>query len=144
MGIARIKHCSVSARDPERCARVLAELSGGWAERFVAPGLEGAWTCMWSENDELVEFLPEGVALVRGPRGGAFVAEPAARAVGACHVQLEISMPLRRVRECADRFGVTHGFRFVSSAPLYEVWLEERLLVELVSEEIRSEGRASC
>ncbi len=54
------------------------------------------------------------------------------------HFQIEVKTSLQDIKAVADRFGLTHKFRPSRGGPLYDVWFEEQLLIEFVSDEIRN------
>ena len=53
------------------------------------------------------------------------------------HFQLEVSTSLSEIKLIADQCGFKHSFRSNRGGPLYDVWLEDQLLVEFTSDEIR-------
>ena len=126
---ATLLHLSVAAADPRRAAELLAELSGGTVEPFTAPGLTGAFVCLWP-NGQLVEFVPRGVHL----RPGGRFSVGASPGPNSTHFQLRVPQTtLAQVQTLARTSGCELRFRGPSrGGPLQELWLEPELMVELV------------
>jgi len=130
----RIRHCSIAVRNPEKVATALAELTQGEAQPFSP--VAGGFVCLWGGwEGDFIEFYPRGVHLVSGPEGAHFESG-GQTGDNSTHLNLEINKPLLEVKQIADRYGLTHCFRAGGGGPLYEVWLEDDFLVELVSKEI--------
>ena len=51
---------------------------------------------------------------------------------------LETAQSLDHLKAVAESHGLHHRFRPRLGGPLYEVWLENQILVEFVSDEIRN------
>jgi hypothetical protein len=134
-----IHHVSIPARDPQHVAEVLAELLGGYAGPFIGP-MPGAWVAYEEDEhgsgievyDERTQLLPgEGEAM------GAVVHAEMPTAV-AFHALISV----RTDRATIERIGAREGWRtrhFWRGPPgvrlfeLYEFWVENRVLLELVT-----------
>lgn len=134
----KIKHLSVVVKNPERAAKVVAELANGKAEQFFSKYMQGAWVCMWGgDTDELIEFLPEGYLMYPTDLGANFKAASEKHGYNSTHFQLEVDIPVESLKAVASKHNCHHYFRPRFGGPLYEVWIEDQFLVEFVSDEIR-------
>jgi hypothetical protein len=132
----RIGHASVYADDPERAASALAALIGGQVAPF--PPHSAGWVCFLSAErtgwqHEFVEFYPRDTQLVRIDSVSArpkFAPVEGGRATGAgSHVNLVVPMSASEIEQACALTDRPHGWRWQG---LMDVWLEERLMVELV------------
>ncbi|HVY65275.1 MAG TPA: hypothetical protein VHH11_10695 [Gammaproteobacteria bacterium] len=137
-----IHHVSIPARDPEHVARVLAEVLGGYAGPFVGP-FPGAWVVYQEDGfgsgievyDERTLLEPgEGDAMGAGRLG------EAPRAV-AFHALISVKTD----RATIERVGAREGWRTrhfwrgpgsVRLFELYEFWVENRVMLELATEDM--------
>ncbi len=139
-----IHHVSIPARDPEHVARVLAELLGGYAGPFIGP-IPGAWVVYQEDGvGSGVEIYDERTTLVPGDgetmcstRQG----EPP-RTV-AFHALISVKAD----RETIERVGAREGWRTrhfwrgpngTRLFELYELWVENRVMLELATEDMLS------
>jgi hypothetical protein len=134
-----IHHVSIPARDPRHVAEVLAELMCGRCHPFGP--LEGAFmAASGDEHGSMVEVYPERATLEipNDEKQVVFGNQPAPRA---WPFHLLLSVP--REREEIERIGSREGWRtklFGRGIPgqkpffhVIEFWLENRLMVEVVS-----------
>lgn len=134
-----IKHLSVSSREPEKAAKALAEMTDGRAVAFTSSNMQGAWVCIWDEaTNQLIEFLPHNYLMHPTDYGADFKKMDQAQNFNSTHFQLEIKLPVERIKSVADKYNFRHSFRPRRGGPLYDVWFEDQLLVEFVSDEIRN------
>src|SRR5262245_53893698 len=137
-----IHHVSIPARDPERVASVLAELLGGYHGPFIGP-FPGAWTVYAEDGFGTgIEVYPERMTLVPGAgdeMSGALDGEP--QATSAFHALISVKCD----RATIERIGAREGWRTrhfwrgpgtVRLFELYEMWIENRILLELVTEDM--------
>lgn len=137
-----IHHVSIPARDPEHVAKVLAELLGGYAGPFVGP-FPGAWAAY--EEDGLgsgIEVYPERIALVPGEGDAECAMRLADPPPGtAFHALISVKVD----RETIEKIGAREGWRTqhfwrgpgdVRLFELYEMWIENRVLLELATEDM--------
>ncbi|HVZ90494.1 MAG TPA: hypothetical protein VG843_02495 [Rhizomicrobium sp.] len=137
-----IHHISIPAREPERVARVLAELMGGYAGPFIGP-IPGAWAVYQEDGAGTgIEVYEETTALLPGDgdaMGFAGRGEPP-RAV-AFHALISVA----RDRATIERIGAREGWRtkhFWRGPPgrplfeLYEFWIENRVMLEVATEDM--------
>ena len=134
----KIKHLSVVVKNPERAAKVVAELSHGRAEQFISKNMHGAWVCKWvGDTDELIEFLPESYLMYSTDLGANFKTATEKHGYNSTHFQLEVDISVESLKKIADKYNCHHYFRARFGGPLFEIWVEEQFLVEFVSDEIR-------
>ncbi len=137
-----IHHVSIPARDPEHVARVLAELLGGYAGPFVGP-IPGAWVVY--EEDGFgsgIEVYSERTTLVPGDgdaMGATCLGEPPTA------VAFHALISVKANRDKIERIGSREGWRtqhFWRGPPgvrlfeLYEFWVENRVMLELATEDM--------
>ncbi|NOS81808.1 MAG: hypothetical protein HOP32_09545 [Nitrospira sp.] len=130
-----IGHVSVYADDPNSAASTLSALIGGTVAPF--PPHKGGWVCFLSANrvgweHEFIEFYPRTtkLAFVDKNTHPKFVPVEGGAATGAgSHVNLIVPMSALEIEAACQRVGKPHGWRWEG---LMDVWLEERLMVELV------------
>mgnify|MGYP005806265167 CR=1 FL=1 len=138
-----IHHISIPARDPEHVAKVLAELLDGYAGPFVGP-IPGAWAAYAEDvHGTGVEVYPERTTLVPGKDGGmGTVALLDAPAAVAFHALISV----KAGRADIERIGAREGWRTqhfwrgpnpqIRLFELYEFWVENRVMLELVTEDM--------
>lgn len=137
----KIKHLSLSSEQPELAAKRLAEATGGEAIEFPSSTMTGAWMCVWDmAQNELIEFIPNNYALQWGEHSATYVQQPNALTYSNAHCLLEYSGKLQTIVDVAEKYGLKHRFRERFGGPLYELWLEDNLLIEFISKEIKSLG----
>jgi hypothetical protein len=138
-----IHHVSIPARDPEHVASVLAELLGGYSGRFIGP-IPGAFVAYAEDaHGTGIEVYPEGAVLVPGPGPedmGRTELGPAPTAV-AFHALISVKVD----RATIERIGAREGWRCFHSwrgpkgvrlFELYELWVENRVMLELATEDM--------
>lgn len=139
-----IKHLSVSVKNPEQAARALAEMTQGNAQTFTSRNMTGAWVCMWNEKtNHLIEFLPNDYLMYSTDYGADFKKLQFQQNFNSTHFQLEVQTPLEDLQRVANAYGFQHKFRPNRGGPLYDIWFEEQLLIEFVSDEIRTLAQPS-
>ncbi len=135
-----IHHVSIPARHPERVARVLAELLGGYAGPFIGP-IPDAWVVYQEDGVGTgIEVYSEETTLVPSERGG--LAQPAhPPAAVAFHALLSVQADRSMIERIGAREGwrTQHCWRGPPGRPLfelYEFWVENRVLLELATEDM--------
>jgi len=137
-----IHHVSIPARNPEHVAQVLAELLGGYAGPFVGP-IPGAWVVY--EDDGFgsgIEIYEERTTLVPGEgdaMGAARQGEPP-QAV-AFHALISVKADRDKIERIGAREGwrTRHYWRGPAGTrlfELYEFWVENRIMLELATEDM--------
>jgi hypothetical protein len=137
-----IHHVSIPARNPEHVARVLAELFQGYAGPFIGP-MQGAWVATQEDGfgtgievyDERTMLSPgEGDAM-----GEVRLGEPP-QAV-AFHALISVKVDRAAIERIGAREGwrtqhLWRGPRGVRLFELYELWVENRVMLEIVTEDM--------
>lgn len=134
-----IHHLSIAAREPQHTAEVLAELMGGRAVPFP-PHPGSFFALQLDEHGSGVEVYPAGTELEpNGDVGGSFVKRPAEAGYGSTHFALSVKTDAGRVEEVAKRNG-WHCFT-CNRGPFHviEVWVENRMMVEILPPEFAAE-----
>ncbi len=134
-----IHHLSIPARDPERVARVLAELLGGYAGPFIGP-MPGAWVVYQEDGfGSGIEVYGERTTLVPG-EGDAMCTVRLGEPPQALAFHALISV--KADRATIERVGAREGWRtrHLWRGPggtrlfeLYEFWVENRVMLELAT-----------
>jgi hypothetical protein len=137
-----IHHVSISARNPEHVARVLAELLGGYASPFIGP-IPGAWVAYAGDGVGTgIEVYTEQTTIAPGD-GGA-MGEATSREPPAW-VPFHALVSVKVDRATIERIGSREGWRTlhfwrgpgdVKLFELYEFWVENRIMLELVTEDM--------
>jgi hypothetical protein len=138
-----IHHLSIPARDPQHVAGVLGELLGGYVGPFIGP-IPGAWVAYADDGHGTgFEVYPERTTLVPGDGGDmgrVELRDPPASV--ACHALVSVKVD----RATIERIGAREGWRTlhfwrgpspeVRLFELYELWVENRVLIELATEDM--------
>lgn len=131
-----IKHLSIGVKDPKRAANALAELTKGNVDSFHP--VKGAFVCLWPDWDgQFVEFYSSDVHLVPTDEGADFRSIKAISHFSSTHINIETALTGAEVKVIADRYGYKHFFRPIHGGPLHEVWIDNELLIELVTKDLR-------
>lgn len=136
-----IHHVSIPARDPAHVAGVLAELVGGYAGPFVGP-IPGAWVVY--EEDRFgsgIEIYPEQTTVVPGGELEAQVELHTPPGSLAFHALLSVKVDRATIERIGAREGWTtrhfwRGPQGTKLFELYEMWVENRVLFELATEDM--------
>jgi len=137
-----IHHVSIPARNPEHVARVLAELFQGYAGPFIGP-MKGAWVVYQEDGFGTgVEVYDERTMLSPGEgdaMGEVRLGEPP-QAV-AFHALISVKAD----RAAIERIGAREGWRTrhfwrgprgTRLFELYEIWVENRVMLEIVTDDM--------
>jgi hypothetical protein len=135
-----IHHVSIPAKNPEHVASVLAELLGGYSGKFIGP-IPGAWVAY--AEDEYgtgIEVYPERTMIVPG-KGEAEIGQAVlgeAPQALAFHALISVSVDRATIQKIGEREGwrVLHSWRGPPGKPLfelYELWIENRIMLELAT-----------
>ncbi|HXC59456.1 MAG TPA: hypothetical protein VN645_09065 [Steroidobacteraceae bacterium] len=136
-----IHHVSIPARDPAHVAKVLAELLGGYAGPFVGP-FPNAWVVYQEDGhgtgieiyEERTQLLPEGDGHAIGHAGETSGGT-------AFHALISVNVDRADIQRIGAREGwVTRHFwrgpPGVKLFELYEFWVENRILLEVVTQDM--------
>ena len=137
-----IHHVSIPARNPEHVARVLAEVLGGYAGPFIGP-FPGAWVVYQEDAfGSGIEIYEERTLLEPGD-GDAMGNVRLGDAPNAVAFHALISV--KTDRATIERVGAREGWRTrhfwrgpgtVRLFELYEFWVENRVMLELATEDM--------
>ena len=138
-----IHHISIPARDPRHVAHVLGELLGGYVGPFVGP-IPGAWVAYADDaHGTGIEVYPERTTLIPGKADdeqGEVVLGDTPTAV-AFHALLSVKASRATIEAVGAREGwrTRHFWRGPPGNPLfelYEFWVENRVMLEVATEDM--------
>jgi hypothetical protein len=133
-----IHHISVSAQNPQHVAQVLAEIFKGQAVPF--PPAPGSYMVVaMDEHGTAVEVLPAGSEIMPGSGPCVFAKNPMASEFTATHAAISVSASQSEI----ESIGAREGWRVVrcdrdSFFDVIEFWVENRLMIELLTPEMKS------
>lgn len=138
-----IHHISIPAQHPEHVAKVFAELLGGYAGPFIGP-IPGAWVAYAEdEHGSGIEVYPERTTLVPGEKASMSAVE---LRDAPPFVPFHALLSVKADRAAIERIGAREGWRTipfwrgpnpqVRLFELYEFWVENRVMLELVTEDM--------
>lgn len=133
---AVLRHLSIGVDNPKRAADAVAELTNGNVQSFHP--VKGAYVCLWPDwSGQFVEFYPNGVQLVPTAEGSEFQNAKNAPEFSSTHINLDTDLIGDEVKVIAARYGYKHHFRPSDGGPLHEVWIDNSILFELVTKDLR-------
>jgi hypothetical protein len=136
-----IHHVSIPARRPEHVAKVLAELLGGYAGPFIGP-FPNAWVVYQDDaHGSGFEIYEENTQLLPDIGGQSGMQAAAVHAAVAFHALVSVKCDRATIERIGAREGwhVRHYWRGppgVKLFELYEFWVENRILLELATEDM--------
>ena len=134
-------HLSISAEHPEGVAGFLAEVMGGKAMPF--PPFPGCWIAFAREDDgTAIEVYPVTHVLTAGPDQIACDVREPDNSATFVHVALASVLPRDSLLERAAAKGWTARICHRGPFDCVEIWLENRLLVELLDKSMQEDYRA--
>lgn len=137
-----IYHLSISATDPQRVARVLAEIWQGEVQAFP-PIAEGSLAVMaGDERNSMIEVYPHGTELVPVEGDADCVGQhnPAASRRSATHAAIATPLSADEVIGIARREGWTAKYRKRGGMfGVVEFWLENATMLELLTTDMQAE-----
>jgi hypothetical protein len=131
-------HCSISAHDPSRVARVIAAIWRGEAHPF--PPVDGAWIAIAGDDrGTAMEVYPFGTDMLPGEAQTAFANNPAATEHSTSHQAIATRLTEAEVLAIAAAEGwrALHCNR--GPFEVIEVWLENRILVEVLTADMQQQ-----
>jgi hypothetical protein len=138
-----IHHISIPARDPRHVGEVLAELMRGYTGPFIGP-IPGAYVAYAEDaHGSGIEIYPENTLLVRDEGAGSIAVQHPQDAPASHAFHALISVPAER--SDIERIGKREGWytRHYWRGPpgvklfeLYEFWVENRVMLELVTSDM--------
>jgi hypothetical protein len=135
-----IAHVSIEAERPEHVARILARIMGGEALPF--PPCDGAWIAFAAADDgTAVEVYPQGARVMRGPETIAFEQTEAAAGPSATHVAIGSPLSAEEIIEIGQAEGWTTRSTDRGPFGCIELWIEDRVLIELLDPAMQEDYR---
>jgi len=138
-----IVHASIPADDPERVARVCAELLGCSWHPGVFPD---TYTVAWGDAiGYLIEVGPRGLQGAPGAKEIRFVRNEAPSPYSECHLNVPTALSLEEITAIGAREGWTamecdRGGVF----KVIEFWLEDKFMLELMTPVELARYSAAC
>jgi len=137
-----IFHLSISAKEPERVARVMAELWRG--EAFPFHGFRNSWiTLAGDPHGTALEVYPLGAELTAGEVMVSSRRNPAPSDNAATHFATATPLSEEAVKAIGEREGWMTRRCDRGPFELIEFWVENRLLIELLTPEMARSYRES-
>lgn len=131
-----LRHLSIGVNDPKRAAEAVAQLTKGNVQSFHP--VKGAYVCLWPDwSGQFVEFYPKEVQLVPTAEGAEFRSVHNIPEFSSTHINLDTDLTGNEVKSIAARYEYKHYFRPSDGGPLHEVWIENSILIELVTRDLR-------
>jgi hypothetical protein len=142
-----IHHFTLPARDPERVARVLAELTGGTIAAMPHP--HGAWIV--ADPDEPSTLLEVWPANARAEVGNSRVVQTDDPAPPRWphHAYVSVPASIDSIKSVLDREGWTYevAWNGAPNGPGFELvraWIEDHAVIEFASPEQLAQYREFC
>ena len=133
-------HLSISANNPEAVAGFLAQVMGGAVMPF--PPFPDCWIAFAAEDDgTAIEVYPPTHVLAAGPDQLSCKIKAREMDPTFVHVAFCSVLPRDELLEAADRRGWTARVCDRGPFQCVEVWLENRLLVELLDGPMQTDYR---
>lgn len=139
-----IFHASIPTQNPERVARTLAELWGGFAAPFSP--FEGAWVAVAGDDrGTIIETYPSDLTLTPGDAQNPLVptkSAPRAQYSG-FHMAVGTPLSVQEVIAIGEREGwravrCTRGNNFFD---VIELWIENSTMIEMLTPEMQAQYR---
>ncbi|MFM0056286.1 hypothetical protein PQR64_11730 [Paraburkholderia phytofirmans] len=134
-------HASIPAHNPENVARVIAELWGGFHAPF--PSFPDSWMAIAGDDrGSIIETYPNDRVLSPGGEQGSFVpGSSTASQYSAFHIAIASKLSPEEVFAIGKREGwravrCTRGRDFFD---VIELWIENVLLIEVLTEEMQKQ-----
>jgi hypothetical protein len=128
-----LHHLSIAVGDPERVAKVLAEIMGG-SYRPFPPNKGSFFAFQQDEYGTMVEIHSAGTILI--PEGSGFdKVKPSSPNYGPTHFAISIKKSIEEVSEIAKREGWLCRRNDRAAFPVLEFWIENALMCEFLPPE---------
>jgi hypothetical protein len=141
-----IFHLSIAAAQPKRVADVLAELWNGEVFPFP-PVANGSFAVLaGDERSSLIEIYPLGTELIpaEGDADATSRHNPQATGLSATHAAVASSLSTGEVMAIAEREGwLAKVCRRGGMFGVIELWLENNSMIEVLTEDMAAEYRAT-
>lgn len=124
-----IHHVSISVREPERVARVIAEVMGGMY--WIFPPNKGSFfVAQRDEHGSMLEVHQLGTVLQ--PEREFDWIEPAEPAYVPTHIAISVLRSVEEINEIAGREGWLCRRNDRAQFPVLEFWIENRMMIEFL------------
>jgi hypothetical protein len=124
-----IHHVSISVHEPERVARVLAEVLGGMY--WIFPPNKGSFfVAQRDEHGSMLEVHKLGTVLTPDVEFG--WVEPVAPAYIPTHMAISVAKSVEEIKQIADREGWLCRRNDRAQFPVLEFWVENRMMFEFL------------
>ncbi len=137
-----IHHLSLAAREPERAARVVAELWGGQAFPFSPVG-HGSWVAVSGDDrGSTMEIYAAGTELkpANGDADSAVEVRPDPARYTATHALIATGLDEAQVHAIADREGwICKRRTRPAGFTVIEFWIEDSVLLEVATPAMQRE-----
>lgn len=140
-----IFHASIDATNPLRVAQFIADLWDGYVSPFP-PVAKNSWIAMaGDERGTAVEVYPLGTELVEMP--GDADAGSIAR-IGVCGSATHLAIATHLQQDCVELIAAAEGWnakyrRRGGMFGVIEVWIEDRLMIEVLTPAMQAEYQAT-
>lgn len=135
-------HVSISAHEPARVAEVLARLWGGEAHPF--PPVEGAHVALAGDaRGTLIEVHPFGIEMTPGATTVSYRHNPHADSHSTSHQAIGTNLSEEAVMAIAQGEGWRALRCNRGPFEVIEVWLENRILIEVLTPEMQQQYLAA-
>lgn len=136
-----INHASIPADEPERVARVIAEL---WRSEYFPFVFPGSYVVLaGDEHGTEIEVQPRGMELTAGPFEVHIKTNKAPSASSETHLNIATPLSFEEIAAIAAREGWTARICDRIAFNVIELWLENKFMLELMTEAEMKRYRAS-
>ena len=137
-----IFHISIAADDPQRTAKMLAELWRGEAFPFPMVG-KGSWVAhAGDDRRSTIEVYARDLALYASETAGEERHEPVSRNVP-FHAAVATPLSIEEVEEVGRRYGCHTSLCNRGPFRVIEFWVDNCLMLEMLTPEMQAEYQAS-
>ena len=136
-----IFHASMAAQDPERAAKVIAELWGGEALPFL-PTRNGSWMALAGDDrNTAMEIYPYGTVLSsESPTSVAPAPVKTQTELTSSHFAIGTKLTAEEVMAIGEREGwCTRKLHRHLNFDVVELWVENHVLLEVLTEEMQAD-----
>jgi hypothetical protein len=130
-----LHHVSIAVKNPAHVSRVLAEIFQGKA--FPFPVFPNSYIVLaGDEHGTALEITPMGTELIPGIEEVVSQENPSPSGFTATHIAISVPVSREEIEEIAAREGWMTLYCDRGSFDLVELWVENHLLLELLTPEM--------
>ena len=134
-----IFHCSIAADDPERSARLIAELWGGRAYPFP-PVAKGSWVAMAGDDrNSTIEVYPRGTEAHLGEGETRRDVAGAPVRNGPFHAAIATALSADQVKEIAGRYETVAKVCSRGPFQVVELWIDGCQMLEVLTPDMQAQ-----